>query len=183
MSIEARQLNQGFYFTIVLKISVLISLTAIIGMFIVLLALLEEKGGNYVEMIGRFYLTYDRLPLAMLMAGGFLACLTGAAVWFVTLLASFRVAGPIYRFTRNLQMVVEANGGALVPIRKGDYLQSESASLLTSVANMKNHYRSLERELQEMESILEAGGSYPAKLDRLRPVMIRLKMLDDQISL
>lgn len=183
MNAEARQLDQGFYFSIVLKISLLISLTAIVSMFVLLLSLVGERGSSYVEIISQFYLTYDRLPLAMFIVGVTLALLTAFTVWFVSLYSSFRVAGPIFRFTKNLEAIVASDGASLTPIRKSDFLQAESVTLRTAVENMRIHYRAMERELQEMEAILDHSDSYPAKLDRIRPVMIHLKMLDDQISL
>ena len=183
MNAEARQSNQEFYFSIVLKISILISLAAIIGMFVVLITLMQEKGSSYLDMIGRFYLTYDRLPLAMFIAGTALALITAFTVWLVSLYASFRIAGPVFRFTRNLEAVVANDGVGLTPIRKSDFLQTESSSLCNGIENMRKHYRALEKELLEMEAILQQGENYPAKLDRLRPVMIHLKMLDDQVSL
>ena len=183
MTVEAQQLNQAFYYTVAVKLSALVSLAALLAMLIIQFNYFDHEGSTYLELIHGFQLTHDRLFMVMTLAALCLFVITGVTAWIITLYASFKFAGPIYRLTRNIDEFIADRFSTLTPIRRNDCLQYESNILSKGVSKLQIHDSEIEKTLLEMKAVIQSRDSHPAKLDRLRPLVIRLKMLDEKVRL
>jgi len=80
-------------------------------------------GASYFDVVRAHVLTHRQLGPALLVGGLILLVLVAAITWLVALYGSFRFAGPLYRFTRNLR---EASRQPPMGIRQDDALQETS---------------------------------------------------------
>ncbi|WP_210397870.1 hypothetical protein [Motiliproteus sediminis] len=125
------------------KISLWFSLVAFIGLTaVVILAGVPEA--DYLETLRSLSNTRDRLPLVMLAGGLVLAVGTGVTTWLITLYSTFRVAGPLYRFSRNLESGIRSGKVPQIRIRGNDQLQQECDLLQQSVGQLYAHYRHID---------------------------------------
>lgn len=183
MTAEAEQLNQGFYYTLAVKLSAFVSLAALAGMLMVQLNLIDLEGSTYHEIINGNQLTHEQLPVVMLLSGLCLLLVAGVTAWLITLYASFKFAGPIYRFRKNIEGIVNDRHAPVLPIRRNDCLQYESNILSRAMNTVRLHDRAVEKTLLEMRRIIQSQESHPDKQERLRPLVIRLKMLGEKVRL
>lgn len=125
------------------KISLWFSLVAFLGLTaVVILAGVPEA--DYLDTIRSLSSTRDKLPLVMLAGGLVLAVGTGVTTWLITLYSTFRVAGPLYRFSRNLEAGIRGGKVPRVRIRGNDQLQQECDLLEQSVDQLYAHYRHID---------------------------------------
>ena len=82
---------------------------------VVLLA--GSPGVSYLQNVQSLAMTHRQLPMVMLAGGLTLAAGTGLTTWLITLYSSFRVAGPLYRFSRNLELGIETGRVPRIRIR------------------------------------------------------------------
>jgi hypothetical protein len=169
-----------FHLRLVGKISVSIAATAALGLTLLVALLVHEKGANYREMIGAFGLARENLGPALLLFGLAMALVAGIVTWLVTLYASFSFAGPLYRFSRNLELVTEQGPVAPVPLRGSDRLQRECNSFRDAVAKLREHYGDLRVLSGQVEQALEHGsGDHEA----VRQLIARLKETESRVRL
>lgn len=183
MTAEAQQLNQGFYYTFTIKLSALVSLAALAGMLMVQFNLIDLEGGTYNDIISGFKLTHDRLPVVMLLSGLCLLVVASVTAWLISRYASFKFAGPMYRFTKNIEGLIADRCSPVLPIRRNDCLQYESNILSKAVNTLRLHERAIEKTLLEMKRVIQSQESHPDKQEQLRPLVIRLKMLNGKVRL
>ncbi len=148
------------------KISLWFSLVSTIG----LLAIVWIAGNgndNYTDQIQTLAVTRRNLPFVMLSGGLLLAIGTGITTWLITLYSSFRVAGPLYRFCRNLEAGVLQGEVSRVPIRETDQLQAESQLLQDTVSVLYQHYEALDQAAEQL--LDELDRDYLRGLDNVDP--------------
>ena len=105
------------------------------------------SGTNYAEIIHAHSVTHSQLPSLVMIGGLVLLVIVCITVWLVALYGSFRIAGPLYRFEKNLQNSL--NGASQLGIRRNDALQDLSGSLLAGISSLNQHYQSLDELAQE----------------------------------
>jgi len=69
-----------------------------------------------------------------------LVSFAGLFTWLVSLYAGFYIAGPLYRFARNLEDFIEQGPVTPQPTRKKDKLKHEEQLILRSIVKLQNHY-------------------------------------------
>lgn len=136
------------------KISLWFSLLAAVGL-LVTVWLAGKSVDDYLGAMQNLAATRRNLPLVMLCGGLLLAIGTGITTWLITLYSSIRVAGPLYRFTKNLQAGVLKGEVPRVPIRDTDKLQAENQLLQESVSVLYQHYDSLDRAAEQLLDALD----------------------------
>lgn len=155
---NGRQDPPGFFhFKRVAGIALCVSVAACAGMLAVLMQVTNEQGTGYGQIIGAYSLTGRSLGWSLLIFGLAMVAFAGVTTWLISLYSSFRIAGPLYRFSRNLEMAIEHESALPLPIRHADQLQREWKALDTSLAALRAHYAELRRTLEEIERSLHAG--------------------------
>lgn len=136
-----------FHLRWVSKIAFWIGSTAAIGLIIVLFFITGDAGTAYEELIQSRSLAQHQLGPALLIGGIFLISFGALLTWLITLYSSFRVAGPLFRLTRNLAASIGDRPEKPIPIRSADRLQSEAALLASSLSILASHYKGLRDEV------------------------------------
>lgn len=137
-----------------LKVTARMALTiSIIASLILLMTLYflfrDQHPENYFNMIQTYIRTQDQLVPAMLIGGAMIILIAGLITWFILLYSSARVAGPLFRFTRNVEMQINEGPVQTVKLRKGDYLQDLSDKLSEAAGGLSESYA------QQMEVVDE----------------------------
>ena len=126
------------------------TLAALVLLVVAMLFFADENGMDYTQLIQSHSLTRQNLGTALVIAGLFLTVCVGALSWLLALYGSFRVAGPLFRFTRNLE---QASGQRTLPgVRKGDCFQDVSRQLQQSVEALHRHHDEVRRLLDQAEA-------------------------------
>lgn len=110
------------------------------GIILGLLALMPQLTGGhgYLQILQTEQITPEQLLPAMLILGFSLLCIVAMTTWMVVLYSSFTVAGPLYRFSRDLEVMAGRPG--FHGIRSGDYLQDVSGQLKSSMQTLIDYY-------------------------------------------
>jgi len=156
--------------------------TAILAGAILLLTLafaVDQSGTTYAELVRAHHITQRNLGPAFLVAGLFVASATGFITWLVCLYSSFRVAGPLFRFTRNLEHASETV--ELPGIRRGDCLHDLSDQLQDSVGQLHDHYKEINQLTEQALALMEKEEE--TSRARLGLILERLKALDERVRL
>lgn len=149
--------NQFDQLALVGKISLWFSLVALIGLLAVVW-IAGGAGGEYLEQIQNLAWARKNLPFIMLSGGLLLVFGTGLTTWVIVLYSTFRVAGPLYRFSQNLDQGVSQGEVPQVPIRQKDQLQAESQLLQGTVSTLYGHYADLDRLVEQVAACHENSG-------------------------
>lgn len=151
-----------FHLRWVSKIAFWIGATAAVGLVIVLFVITGDAGTGYEELILSRSLAQEQLGPALLVGGIFLITFGALLTWLITLYSSFRIAGPLFRLTRNLEASLGQRPEKPIPIRAADRLQAEAALLESSLGTLANHYKGLRDEVDHALRQVEAGDLSPA---------------------
>ena len=149
---------------LVAKIGLSVAVAAGAGLALVLVLLGDDRGGGYGQLIGAYGLARESLGPAMLVFGLALTGFAGIAAWLFSLYTSFRIAGPLYRISRDLEAQIEHGPIAPAPIRGTDRLQREWKEFDAGVAALCAHYAELGQALNQVENSLDADAADPASL-------------------
>lgn len=144
------------------KIGLSVGVAACAGLSVVLVLLSQDGGESYIGVIGAYGQAQQSLGPAMLVFGLAMAGFAGITTWLFSLYASFRIAGPMYRISRDLEIQIERGPVALTSIRKTDKLQREWKEFDAGVAALRAHCAELKQALSEAETALHAGGAHAA---------------------
>lgn len=165
-----------FHLKIVLRIAALLTVLGALVMVFVVLAVGQTEQQGYLQSLSRLQISQERLMPLVLAAGLFLLTVSAFVTWLIALYSSFRIAGPLYRLTRNLEQELQQNSlERPMPIRSEDQLQTHGRLLREAVAALNDHYQDLGRQLMAMEHDLAGGTLEPDEvLRRYREQLHRL---------
>ena len=137
----------------------------------------DSGGSSYFDVVRAHVLTQRQLGPALLVGGLILLVLVAAITWLVALYGSFRIAGPLYRFTRNLR---QADATAPQGIRHDDGLQATSTHLQRAWENLHHLREALNQAARTAEAARAAGDAdaWTQATSRLRALIHRVQ-LDD----
>lgn len=130
---------------------------AAVGLAITLNILTDGSGATYGELIQSHNVVHNYLGPALLIGGFLLVACTAVVTWLIALYSSFRVVGPLYRFSRNLERAIARGPAKPIPIREGDCLHRDALLLEHSLEAMATHYRELDDELNLALREIEDG--------------------------
>lgn len=155
------------------KIAISISLlSALVLVFILQFLLIDQSEKNYLETIVSLSQSQQQLTIAMAVGGALVITAAGLLTWLFTLYFSHRIAGPVYRFTRNLELEIEKGPVPTVAIRKEDSLQAVSRKLSDAVNRLSQYYDGQLEIVDKLDQALNGQGlsdpqSYDLLVDRL----------------
>lgn len=152
-------------------------LAAILLIFLVLFVS-EDNGHSYRDIIQAYSITRAHLPAVMTLAALLLIILVGMSVGLIALYASFRIAGPLFRFGRNLQaagIIAQQHG-----IRRDDALHGIAGELRESVNALEHHYQQVYAQVEMTLALAEQANIDPA---RLIEAITQLKAMESSVRL
>ena len=141
-------------------VSVSVSLFGAIAMLLTLYLLFRaQPGQSYYQVIQSLTLGQDRLVMAMLLAGSVILLLAGLVTWMITLYSSHRIAGPFYRFSKNLELEIERGPVTPVSLRKHDRFQALAARFTRAADSLETYYASQRELLDELAQSVDASDA------------------------
>jgi hypothetical protein len=137
------------------RVALCISLVSAV-LLVVLFAymIVIHEGDEYLSSFQS--LSYTRKMLFPLAAGSGLLIVgfSGIVTWLVGIYSSYRVAGPLFRFTANIEIDIDQKTPPLIRLRSSDTLQRETELLELAVLAVNTHYLKLADILKTMEDNL-----------------------------
>jgi hypothetical protein len=161
------------------RVSLWFSVVALIG-FVAVMLMSGSERGRYLETIHSLSVMQQQLPWIVLSGGLLLVIGTGVTTWLITLYSSFRVAGPLHRFSRNLEAGIREGEVGTLRIRSDDYLQDESRLLEQTVTGLYGHYAKLDGLVDE--ALAELGSAEPVDVGKLDEVMAQLNAMEQRVQ-
>lgn len=156
---------------LVARLALSVGAIATAGLVVTLSLLNNSSGVSYEELIQSHSVTQTYLRPILLISGCFLVAFVAVCTWLITLYSSFRVAGPLFRFSRNLETAIALGPRKPIPIREGDSLQQDAALLASSLAALEAHYTKLHEEVTEAITQIKDG-----KVDQTQLQMMTAKL-------
>jgi len=95
-------------------------------------------------------------------------CILGLAVWIVTLFASHKIAGPMYRFERDLRDIATGNLQKKIGIRDGDQFADMVLSLNAMVDSLNGKLTILNNKLEQLEGKAKELDGPQALIDEIQ---------------
>lgn len=167
---------------LVAKIGLSVAIASCLGLLLVLVAVGDESGGRYRQIIGAFGQARQSLGPTMLVFGLVVVGFSGICTWLFSLYTSFRIAGPLYRISRNLEMQIEQRLVAPMPLRASDELQNEWREFEASVAAIRTQHEELRQALGEVERATQ-GKTLSEGVASLDLAIARLKLAEQRVRL
>lgn len=163
---------------LVAKISLATGVIAMIALIIALAMITNLSGEDYSANVQIQHLKSENLGKVMLMAGLVLVAITSLTTWLIALYSSFRVAGPLYRFSKNFQLATLDESAALVDIREGDSLRQEAEMIKQTVLTLRAHHAAVTDASRQALVAIAAGDEigYAQSVSSLR-------MLDEKVRI
>lgn len=145
-----------FHLRWITKIVLSVGALAGLVLFLVLFKITDSKAAEYGSTILSSNLTRQNFGPAILLFGLAMTVIACVVTWLISLYSSFRIAGPVFRFSQNLKSAIEHPLAVPVPIRQTDMLQREWKEFETSLTKLDEHYRSLSDALDRVKQTLSA---------------------------
>lgn len=166
----------------VAKIGLSVAGAASLGLLLVLGLVSDDSAGSYGQIVGAFDLARQSLGPALLVLGLALTGFAGLSAWLFSLYASFRIAGPLYRMARDLELQIDHGPVAPLPIRTTDHLQHEWKVFEASVAALRAQHEELR---QALGAVRRALGENNETVDAatLASALARLKNTQQRVRL
>ncbi len=166
----------------VAKIGLSVAGAASLGLLLVLGLVSDDSASSYGQIVGAFDLARQSLGPALLVLGLALTGFAGISAWLFSLYASFRVAGPLYRMARDLELQIDRGPVAPLPIRTTDHLQHEWKVFEAGVAALRAQHEELR---QAVGAVRRALGENNETVDAatLASALARLKNTQQRVRL
>jgi len=159
------------------KISLWFSFLAVIGLLIVFFSV-TSPGESYQQNIRALSLSQKNLPWVMLVTGLILTLFTGLITWLLTLYSSFRITGPLFRFSRNVEAWLNSERRNTVPLRREDSLQQEARLMEETITQYYGYLDGYSPLLNQALQAADAGD-----IQQLNRSMALLKEMADKASI
>ena len=169
-----------FHLRAVGKIALVVAGLSALILVGVVLYVSPSGGGDYFTIVRSLQWSRESLDLAMLVGGFILVSLTGVLTWMISLYSSFRIAGPLFRFTRNIEAAM-SHDAPVLPIRKEDRLQRESDKLIRCIGEVRGHCDEMTGLVEK--AVEELSASDRSERANARDTLIRLKELGQHVRL
>lgn len=167
-----------FQLKLVAKVALAAGVTAVLCLLVSLSFLTGAGGDTYENIIRNNSITRAEIGPLMLFAGLALVALVGVLTWLIALYSSFRIAGPLYRFTQNFKMALANDPAGLIGLRTDDSLRKQEMDIKQAVAASHSHFSAMEQASQTAAAALEQGDA-----DAYAEAISRLKELDAKIRI
>lgn len=171
-----------FHVKLVAKLALFTSMIAAIGFAVLLLYLDTDGSDGYRSLVSSFQITRNSLVPAVTLVGLVILSGVGLLTWLIGLYTSFRIAGPLYRFSRNLSAtIIGGPGRPLHPIRQHDALHEEAALLQKGVTALQQQYSETNAHIDAALAELESNGAMDK--ERVLSALEQLRQVDRRVQL
>lgn len=167
---------RNLHVKLISKVAIFTSLCASAVLLTLLFVISEEGQGNYLQIIQAHTITRQQLSSSMLIAVLLLLVIIGISVWLISLFSSFRIAGPLYRLSLNLQAALSFSSQQ--DIRHDDALQDIAQEVRDSAEHLKQHYQRLDELVKKIDSNLENQN-----IEAVNEAIFRLKEIESSVQL
>ncbi|HCY62920.1 MAG TPA: hypothetical protein DHV59_08855 [Oxalobacteraceae bacterium] len=167
-----------FHVKLVAKVALAAGVTAVLCLLVSLAFLTGTNGDSYPVIIRNNSITREEIGSLMLFSGLALVSLIGVLTWLIALYSSFRIAGPLYRFTGNFKTVIANDMNGLIGLRTGDSLRKQESNIMHALTAARAHYAAIDRASQQAAAALECGDA-----DAYAKAISHLKALDAKIRI
>jgi methyl-accepting chemotaxis protein len=152
-------IKKEFQLTFIIKFCLLVILGAIVSGVVIYLVSQGSATTVFENSRIRIKSTADFILPAVLLSTAVVTVLVGLASVIVTLYASHKIAGPIYRIEKDLEKVMLGDLRVKFNLRKKDQLQALATMIEALVANLGNDIKDLRQVKSELTTIFEGMRS------------------------
>ena len=168
------------YSGIITRISLSICLATAIILLIMVSVVLVDYDGGYSNFIQSQAITQKNMQFAIIVASLVLICVTALISWGISLYGSFRIAGPLYRFTQNFAHCNETD--RMLDIRSDDCLQDLSVKIIDAAKQIDHHKQALLNHINQCDELLKLPEEHQDKA-KLAELLQQLKQLETRARL
>lgn len=163
---------------LVAKVCLAAGCIAVLALVVSLSFLAGPSNASYEAIIRHNSITQEEIGPLMLLAGLTLVALVAVLTWMIALYSSFRIAGPLYRFTQHFRQVTARGGRDLPSLRRGDSLRRQDLAIREAVARLTEHHAAIDRLSWHASRALEEGNA-----EAYMKAVADLRVLDEQVRL
>jgi hypothetical protein len=139
----------------VARIGLSVAGAAAIGLWAVLASIGGGTASGYGQVIAAVGLARENLGPALLVFGLAMVGFAGLSAWLFSLYAGFRIAGPLYGISRDLEILIDNRGPVVpMPIRVDDQLQTQWKEFAASVDALQGQRSQLQLAVSAVEKAL-----------------------------
>ena len=138
----------------------------------------EDNGASYLEVIQSYTISRAHLRPLITLSALLLIMLVGLSVGLIALYTSFRIAGPLYRFTHNLQAT--GPSAQRQEIRRDDALHGIAGELREGLDVLEGHYQQLR---VRVEAALVLAAEADVEPNILSEAIAELKAVEASVRL
>lgn len=153
---------------LVAKIALIVGGVSCLAMLLALNFITDKSGVSYDTIIRSYSLSRQHLGPTLLVEGLCLVAFAGVFTWLVALYAGFYIAGPLYRFSRNLEDFIKQGPVTPKPTRSQDKLKHEEQQILRSIAKLQNHYGAMRAATEAALAQIDAQQNPAAAIAQLK---------------
>lgn len=153
---------------LVAKIALIVGGVSFLAMVLALSFVTDKSGVGYGTIIRSFSMSRQHLTMALLIEGLCLVSFAGVFTWLVSLYAGFYIAGPLYRFARNIEDFIEQGPVTPVPTRQKDKLKYEEQQILRSIAKLQSHFGAMREAAETALAQIDAQQNPAAAIAQLK---------------
>ncbi len=166
--------------SIVTKVSISVSIITFVILIIMISIIMPDNIDSYNNFIQSQAITHQTMPYAISIAGLLLILLCSLISGFISLYSSFRIAGPLYRFSQNLRYSLNSN--KMIALRSDDCLQDLSKSIIHAAKQSERHKNKILLQIEQCQKIMQQDES-ENKSNRLNKALQQLKNIERQAKL
>ncbi len=119
---------------------------------------------HYLSSIQSISSMKNLLPKAILISGLIVVVFVGLMTWLISIYSSAKISGPLYRFSKNIELTIEHNSAPHIKIRTHDKLHAEADLLETAIFHLNQHYQALNHVAEEIQELLKEDSINRSKL-------------------
>ena len=168
------------YSGIITKISLSICLTTAIVLLSMISFVLVGYEGDYSHFIQSQAITQKNMQFAIVIVSLLLIFVTALISWIISLYGSFRIAGPLYRFTQNLAHCNDTD--RMLNIRSEDSFQELSVDIIKAAKQIEHHKQTLLNHIDKIIALLKLPVEQQDK-ENLAELLQQLKQLEARAKL
>ncbi len=174
-------IKKEFQMVFIIKFCLLVILGGIVSGAVIYLVSQGSATTVFENSRIRIKSTADFILPAVLLSTAVVTVLVGLASVIVTLYASHKIAGPIYRIEKDLEKVMLGDLRIKFNLRKNDQLQALAMMIETLVANLGDNIKELRQARSELAKISE-GMRHNSDDARLLEVEKKLQEIDKRLA-
>lgn len=153
---------------LVSRITLVVSVLFCAGILLTLAFATGNPGAAYDSAIRSLSQSLLRLGPALLAATLLLALLSSAVIRMISHRATLKVAGPLYRFARNIETFIESGPVTPVPTRQEDQLKPEKQQIERSIVKLQAHYDAIRAATETALVQIDSQKSPAAAIAQLK---------------